>query len=61
MWASPYGIMTVEDQMLLAKALDLPYVHHQGAQVAASTEHWAEYLDRAEGREPQVYGKVYWD
>ena len=40
--------------------LDGP-VHHQGESIPASGGHYAEYIDRAEGRTPTRVGVQYWD
>ena len=36
-------------------------VHHQGVNIAASNDHYNEYIDRAEGRSPAKVAQPYWD
>lgn len=36
-------------------------VHQQGVSIAASSDHYVEYIDRAEGRTPRKFGTQYWD
>ena len=45
----------------LAELLGKDRVHCQGESIPASSDYYAEFVDRAEGREPGTYGKVYWD
>ena len=45
----------------LAALLGLSDVHHQGVKIPASSAYWQEYIDRAEGKTPSVYGEPYWD
>lgn len=52
---------SAEDRATLAKALGLDVVHFQGVSIPASSGHRQEYVDRAEGRTPSVYGQRYWD
>jgi hypothetical protein len=52
--------MSIEDQRILGEALD-EKVFHQGVSVPASTAHYVEYIDRAEGRTPRRRGEAYWD
>jgi len=55
-------VMTVADRHELGRALGLGApVHGQGVSVPASSDHWAEFVDRAEGRPPRVIGRTYWD
>jgi hypothetical protein len=56
------GYMTEEDAAELGRLLgmDRP-VHFQGESVPASSDHYWEYVDRAEGRTPAKYGTQYWD
>jgi hypothetical protein len=60
--ASPFGSMGSEDRLELGRLLgmDKP-VHHQGESVPASGAYREEYVARAEGRTPAVYGERYWD
>jgi hypothetical protein len=54
--------LTREDGEELARLLALPArVHPQGQSIAAGNDYYQEYVDRAEGRTPTVYGKPYWD
>lgn len=55
------GHMTPSDREVLAEALGLESVHFQGVSIAASSAHYLEYIDRAEGRTPSVKGEQYWD
>jgi hypothetical protein len=52
---------SADDRAELAKLLGLRDVHPQGERVPASADYYQEYVDRAEGREPTVRGKPYWD
>jgi len=45
----------------LARLMNVPKIHHQGMDIPASHDYRQEAVDRAEGREPSVYGKPYWD
>src|SRR5690348_3399841 len=56
------GYMSEADAAELADLLgfDCP-VSQQGVEVPASTNHRQEYIDRAEGHAPSVYGVSYWD
>ena len=55
----PCDCTTPEEREELAKLLDLCSVHQQGHSIPASTNHYREYVARAEGRTPEVYGKRY--
>lgn len=55
------GYTAPEDLALLALALRRQSVHFQGESIPASSEYYAEYVDRAEGRVPAVCGTPYWD
>lgn len=58
----PDGYSSPADRQELAKLLGLDHpVHFQGVQVASSSDHYREYLDRAEGRAPSTIAKPYWD
>jgi len=57
----PGGFMTDADRNQLAELLGLDSVHHQGVKVPSSHDYYQEYVDRAEGRQPTVQGKPYWD
>ena len=55
-------LMSVADRNELDKLLDLGGpAHAQGHSIPASSQYYREYVDRAEGRTPTVYGKPYWD
>lgn len=57
-----FGHMSPEERYELGQLLGLDKpVHHQGESVPASSDHRAEYVDRAEGRSPAVCGVQYWD
>ena len=49
------------DRAELARLLGLKTVHCQGESIPASSDYRQEYLDRAEGKQPSVFGKPYWD
>lgn len=54
--------LTDEDRDLLGSLLGLGGpVHFQGVSIPAGPDYRREYIDRAEGREPSVTGKPYWD
>jgi hypothetical protein len=56
------GAMTDDERMELGGLLDNGGpVHFQGRLVPASDDYRQEYVDRAEGRVPTVYGRPYWD
>ncbi len=50
-----------EDRAELAKLLGLDSVSLQGESIPASSDHYREFIDRAEGRVPSVIGTPYWD
>ncbi len=56
------GYNSPADRAELAKLLgfEVP-VHFQGVRIAASSEHYQEYIDRAEGRTPTAIAQAYWD
>ena len=57
---SDYDGMSQEDSATLARLLG--HSRPMGPDsVAASYDYYAEYLDRAAGREPRVKGEFYWD
>jgi hypothetical protein len=56
-----FGYMTPDDVETLRVALDLERVHYQGVSIAASSDHYAEYVARAEGLKPAAHGVQYWD
>ena len=56
-----YGAMTDSDRDLLAAALGLDSVHHQGVSIPAGSDYRREYVDRAHGRTPRTIGRPYWD
>jgi hypothetical protein len=45
----------------LAQLLGLEVVHNQGVSIPAGNDYRIEYVDRAEGLQPRVTGKAYWD
>lgn len=54
--------MSPADRDRLAKLLGLNEpVHVQGVSIPSSNDYYAEYIDRAEGRTPNVVGEPYWD
>lgn len=53
--------MSPEDCAELATLLGKETVHYQGESVPASSDHRAEYVARAQGKTPEVYGVQYWD
>jgi len=55
------GYMATADMALLALALGLDHVHNQGVSIAASSAHYREYLDRAQGLKPEAIATPYWD
>jgi len=57
----PGGSMGPADRLELAKLLGLELIRDQGVSIAANSDYYREYIDRAEGREPSVIGKPYWD
>jgi hypothetical protein len=58
----PYGYMSDEDCAELGKLLGLDKpCHNQGESIPASSQHYREYVDRAQGKTPSVIGQVYWD
>lgn len=57
----PGGHMSPADRAELARLLALERVHEQGVSVAASSDYYREYLERAEGRPPSVIARPYWD
>lgn len=59
--SEPDGYMTPEDIDTLKAALDLDHVHFQGVTIPASGDYRLEYVARARGEKPTVYGVQYWD
>ena len=57
----PDRLMTPADRAELGKLLGLDRVHTQGVSIAASSEYYREYLDRANGRTPSKIAEPYWD
>lgn len=56
------GSMSDEDRVELGKLLGLEGpAEMYGESVAAGSDYRAEYVDRAEGRAPEVIGQPYWD
>ena len=58
--AGKFERMSEADQMELSRLLDKS-VHSQGESIPASREYREEFVARAEGRKPTVYGSQYWD
>jgi hypothetical protein len=56
-----FGYLSDDDATALAAALGLERVHQQGVSIPASYGHRAEYVARALGQTPTVYGQTYWD
>ena len=57
-----FGHMSPADRVELGKLLGLDRaVHFQGHSVPAGYDFYQEYIDRANGREPSVYGERHWD
>lgn len=56
-------VMTEEDRKELAKLLNLAVdqVSRQGVSVAASRDHYIEYMARARGKAPAKIAQPYWD
>jgi len=60
--ATEGGHMHPDEQKELADLLGLKDpVHFQGVSIPSGGNYYAEYVDRAEGRTPEVYGEIYWD
>ena len=57
----PGGNMTLTERQQLAQLLGLERVHFQGQSIPSSFDYYQEYIDRANGHTPSVYGKQYWD
>lgn len=58
----PGGNMLLADREELTKLLGLDRcVHYQGKSIPSGNDYYQEYIDRANGRVPSVYGKQYWD
>lgn len=55
------GVMSKADREELAALLGKSDVHQQGESVPSAGDFYQEYVDRAEGREPTVFGKANWD
>lgn len=56
-----FGHMSQSDRAELAAALGIDQVHHQGVQIPSGHDFYAEFIDRAEGREVRDHGQQYWD
>jgi len=56
-----FGHASPADRAELAKLLDLEHVHHQGCLVPSGSNYHEEYIARAKGEKPTVYGERYWD
>ena len=57
----PFDYISDADAAELARLLGKESIHCQGESIPASHDYYAEYIDRAEGRAPSVYGRPYWD
>ena len=57
-----FGYMSPEERAELGRLLgkDRP-AHCQGESIPASSDYRQEYVDRAEGKTPSVFGVQYWD
>lgn len=55
------GCMTCCDSIELAGLLGLDKVHPQGVKIPSGNDYYQEYIDRANGILPTVYGERYWD
>lgn len=55
-----YG-MSDADTAELGELLGLGTIDAQGVSIAASSDHRAEYVARAEGRTASIHGVQYWD
>ncbi len=49
------------DRAKLRELLGIDEDCHQGVSIPASSAHYREYIDRAEGRTPATIAKAYWD
>ena len=57
-----FGNMGPGDRAELGKLLGFERpVNHHGVNIAASNDHYNEYIDRAEGRSPAKVAQPYWD
>lgn len=45
----------------LARLFAREEIHHQGLSIPANSDYYEEYVARAEGLQPAVTGKPYWD
>jgi hypothetical protein len=55
-------LMSPADRAELGQLLGLDRpAHCQGVSIASSSEHYREYIDRAEGRTPAKVAQPYWD
>jgi hypothetical protein len=59
--AYEFGHMSPADRAELASLLGLDHVHFQGCSIAVSSDYRQEYVARAEGKTPAVFGSQYWD
>lgn len=57
-----YGRMSEADTAELATLLDVPAnMAYNGVSIPSGSDSYAEYIDRANGRTPRVFGKRDWD
>lgn len=59
--SSEWGYTSPAEQLELSRLLGLERPEHQGHSVPASSDHYREYVERARGQTPTVYGTQYWD
>ena len=57
----PGGHITDADRRILGELLNLEFVDCLGVRIPAGYAYYQEYIDRANGREPTIRGKRYWD
>ncbi|HET9189822.1 MAG TPA: hypothetical protein VFN69_04540 [Rudaea sp.] len=57
----PFDYLSEADGAELAQLLGKDRIHCQGESIPDSHDYYREYVDRAEGRAPAVYGRPYWD
>lgn len=56
-----HGYLSEVHAAELGQLLGLSRVHQQGVSIAASNDHYREYVARAEGRTPEAIAQPYWD
>lgn len=55
------GHMSPDEQKELAQLLGKQTVHYQGVSIPDGSDYYEEYVARARGETPSVYGQQYWD